>query len=247
MEHPLEGIFEILKRADENIVNLNREIDIWLNDSPAPVGIEDDDETFLKFAGEHIDRKIPLRFSVLAGEVIHHLRTSLNHLAFQLTPEPLRISNEIHIEFPIYREDPERIAAKKHELPGYYRKIEGISKTAKALIKGLQPHKRPDPLNDPLFIIHEMDRTDKHRELALVNPGFNLRLDADVVREIHQNAQLTGNIPSAGDMAMNSKFTAEVAFRQFGEWQDQPVIPSLSQLSKSVRDVVALFVSEFPS
>jgi hypothetical protein len=47
-----------------------------------------------------------LRFSVLAGEVIHHLRSCLDHLVWQLSSEPFRSAHSDRIEFPVYERAP---------------------------------------------------------------------------------------------------------------------------------------------
>ena len=100
--HPLDGIQEKLNRADENIGNLNREIVSFFNDGPYPVLPDKDDGLFQEAVDYHSSRIIPQRFSVLAGEIIHHLRSCLDHLAWILSNEEKRVRDPQGIEFPIF-------------------------------------------------------------------------------------------------------------------------------------------------
>jgi len=69
------GIAEKLKRSEENIYNLNSEIERFFEESDYPVLPENDRKTLLKAIEYHKNLVIPPRFSVLAGETIHHLRS----------------------------------------------------------------------------------------------------------------------------------------------------------------------------
>ena len=45
-------------------------------------------------------------------------------------------------------------------------KIQGVTDLdARAVIRNLQPYKAPEPHRHPLWILHELDRVDKHRAL----------------------------------------------------------------------------------
>src|ERR1700761_1924172 len=85
MDHPLSGAYEKLHRAEENIEKLELEITRFFEESKYPVISNENDQLFLEAIDYHGNRKIPIRFSVLAGEIVHHLRSSLDHVAWQLS------------------------------------------------------------------------------------------------------------------------------------------------------------------
>ena len=91
--HPLDGARERLKRADESIQKLNIEVTDFLAPAPIvtldvdieqgkPIITDKDREAFQKLQ-EFVAGSVPLRLRVLAGEVIHHLRSAFDHIAWQ--------------------------------------------------------------------------------------------------------------------------------------------------------------------
>src|ERR1700724_711353 len=87
----LAGVYEKLKRADESIQNLNSEIVAFLDERPEG-GFSDDKQKAAKQLAEfHTKRVVPLRFGVIAGEVAHHLRSSLEHIAWLLSSDQYQL------------------------------------------------------------------------------------------------------------------------------------------------------------
>jgi len=77
----LAGVYEKLKRTEEGIGDLNSQIAAFLRERPEG-GLNDDKQKAAKELVEfHAKRVIPLRFAVIAGEVIDHLGSSLEHIA----------------------------------------------------------------------------------------------------------------------------------------------------------------------
>ncbi len=248
MSHSLDGIREKLKRAEENIVNLEREIGFFLNYG-AYVSVSDNNVQAIKKLRElHLDRKVPVRFSVLAGEVIHQMRSSLDHLAWQLSSKTYREKHPVAIEFPIFKKDP----AKENKTKEYARKVQGVSPTAKAIIERLQPYKSNLPDSHLLQIIHKMDITEKHQELILITsafrhiryPGWKLPRNRGSV--IQSDAKFPHFDVSKFDPKMDvmGQVSAQVAFAEFGILKFQPIIPSLKQLLDGVGKIIELFGDE---
>ena len=251
MEHPLDGILEKLKRADQNIINLNSEITDFIEAGKDTVFPNDNDQAFQDAVKKHGDREVPLRFSVLAGEIVHHFRSCLDHLVWLLSSEQYRADFPNRIEFPIFAVEPTR----KEEIARYDGKIKGItSPKAKATINAFQPYKRlakgEIPENDPLCIVHDMDRFDKHRELVLAIPSIGMTVTAETIYKfaiLKEKADATPNDWKIfdSDMHVNSKFSPQISFRQFGKGENEAVIPGLRQLGKYVGSFIALFGDEF--
>jgi hypothetical protein len=117
-------------------------------------------------------RKVPT-FSVdvltLAGDIIHNLRSALDHLAQQLVavglvinppPVPLTRREFKRLGFPIAETRKEYKSLKRS-------KVKGMLPKAVKAIDALKPYKRGNPA---LWRIHELDIIDKHRALLLVGP-----------------------------------------------------------------------------
>jgi hypothetical protein len=246
LPHPLSGAYEKLQRADESIQNLYAEITRFFEESKYPIIDNSDDKLFLEAIDYHGKREIPIRFSVLAGEIIHHLRSSLDHVAWQLSSETYRRTHTHAIEFPVFDTEP----IKKDDISKYERKIKGItSPSARKIIKDIQPYQTADPLDDLLWIVHDMDRIDKHRELTFVFPSFSVLLPPELAQYALLDASgklLPMSAEIANSIKKQSKVTPQIAFGEFGKRKGKFVVIGLFQLTNFIRDTVKLFAGEFP-
>jgi hypothetical protein len=229
MKRDLVGIYEKLKRANESIRNLNGEIELFLDNGLYPILPDQHDEMFNIAVEHHRNRGVPIRFSVLVGEIVHHLRSCFDHMMWQLSSGDKRQRDPNGIEFPVFWQEP----LSKDEIARYERKVEGLSGEAKAFVKGLQPHMGNDPLNDPLFIIHDLDRFDKHRELVIIFPGFKRELGAMASSALMQHWKTKSEISLTElerAVKVDSKLAPQIAFAKLGNRESQAVIPSLAEL-----------------
>jgi hypothetical protein len=242
MKPCLNEIYEKLKRADENIGNLNLEIERFFQEGDYPGIPQNNREMMLKAVDYHRERPIPLRFSVLAGEIIHHLRSALDYLMWQLSSEEYRRKCSTFIQFPVCRHRP----TKEKELARYNGMIKGITHPVfRQFIDGLQPYKSTDCVsNEPLLILHKMDIADKHQSLVLCYPEGGIELPALVV-PLHlrkQGVPLNQLIAElAPQIKQYGKATPYIALRKFGNRPFHPVIPALNELLHYVLGVVASF------
>ena len=239
----LAGIREKLKRSDETIHNLNAEIVAFLKPPEAGFG-QDRLKAANKFA-EHASREIPLRFGMITGEIAHHLRSSLDHIVWLLSRESYRSSREgKFIGFPVLTEVP----GKKDKFASYDRKIEGVtSAAARDLIKQLQPYHTANPTDDPLAIIHHLDRVDKHQTIVLIAAFWNMSAQIPPSRtwviggfDVNQEPFFSPNRGPEADK-LKLQFSQYIALGEFGERKRQALIPTLTQLANVVRDVVRQF------
>src|SRR5258708_27984155 len=97
-----EGVLERLKRTNENILNLQTEISVFFQEGKYPVIPEDDKKLLLEAIEYHKSRVIPSRFSVLAGEIVHHLRSCLDHVVWEFSTEAYRRDHFLRNEFPVF-------------------------------------------------------------------------------------------------------------------------------------------------
>lgn len=260
MPHVLEGFDEKLNRARENIVNLTAEIDQFLSEGGDAVLVDDQSQATQEAVEAHRRRTVPPRFSVLAGECIHNLRSALDHLAWQLVIANRNTPGKKTC-FPIYSLDPAR---DKNSTATYDRCVHGMSATAKTEILGLQPYQ---PANRTgvgttgamLGVLHDLNIIDKHHEIMIVNTtvakhrhiSFQAPSDMGAVVIVGDHSDPSGAITvSVGGtevpMQMDSKITLHVAFAEFGLMPRTPVQDGLWYLFRATHHALAEhFVTEF--
>jgi hypothetical protein len=223
------GIAEKLKRAEENIFNLDSEMETFFKKCDYPVMPNYDKDSLLKAIEYHKNLIIPPRFSVLAGEVIHHLRSCFDHITWHFSI--LTLKNTKQIDFPIFEVDPFTDKDRRRRFEG---KIAGIANTEViALIKSLQPHNAPDPLDAPLWIINDFDITDKHKSLLLCpgTPSIALPKNMEAIVESYKREH-----PELSTAQIARHFKGDgvtqpcISFRNFGRRELHPITPGLVNL-----------------
>lgn len=267
MAHPLDGCRAKLARAQETIQILRQEIAVFEQPDAPPFRITRENvenEFVFRVYG---NPELPLRFSVLAGEVIHHLRSSLDHTVHALVLANKRMPTRYH-QFPI-------CSTQKQFKDACQRKqIDGVSLTARKLITNVQPYTTSTPDDTILSVVAELDNQDKHRLLVVLQAaahiGNQLTFGADPNIPPPPNRKggppaITGfNLP--GPQAVSPEgatvfsiqledhapeFTADgsvvpvVAFERCGRSKNAPVIRMLQALSEGVANTVESFSNEF--
>jgi hypothetical protein len=250
-DHPFDGIARKLERADENIVNLHSEITQFFEACEYPVLPEPYDEPRWQQAVDyHKNLQVPKRFSVLTGEIVHHLRSCLDHIVWHFSSPGARRDHENALEFPVFR-----LPMTKDEGKRFKRKIQGISSNrVLALIEELQPyHGGDDAINHPICIVHDMDRFDKHRELVIVTSCANIVFPKgtsfDVIASVmtYREGKILPEperIAAQRAIKNDAKVFPQVAFAQLGRGDAHFVVPALAQLLGAITDVVELFARE---
>ncbi|MGA3319125.1 MAG: hypothetical protein ABSC64_22135 [Candidatus Korobacteraceae bacterium] len=247
MGNPLGGINEKLKRSREHIFNLQIESDRFFQESGYAVIPQEDMQLLLK-AFENLEKlAVPLRFSILAGEIVHHLRSCLDHIVWQFSSPDYRSGKDGRfIEFPVLESRPRN----ENRLTSYERKIKGVSNVAVLdMIERLQPYNSADPATNALLLLHNMDITDKHKELVLCVSSGGITVDPHAFRDTMMR-HLQGIITEAEAKAYlknYAKFAPMIALGDFGQGKPKPLIPLLYELHNFVAGVVASFSAHLPS
>jgi hypothetical protein len=236
------GIEEKLKRAHENIVNLDSEITTFFNSAENPIRGDEDLETLIQKSLQQGEREVPLRFAVLAGEIIHHFRSSLDHLAWLFAIPDIREKTPTKIEFPIFHD-----RFNKEGAPSIEGKIKIFASQVQTIMRAIQPYEGidHDADTDALWVIHDLDRKAKHRELPLMFVAFTTGSE-ELNRLVNYYGSEEMPIPDwvQSQMKKELKLTTLIAFREFSKGNSQPLIPALSQLENEVRRIVELFKPE---
>jgi hypothetical protein len=261
MSYPLDGCAAKITRADQSIIELKAEIDAFLKPNPYSLIPEDDPQAGQIVWRAKTIRGCPPEWSARIGEVVHDLRSALDHLAWQLV-----IANsetpDSKTEFPVFWD-----AVKyKAESP---RKVRGISQQARAQIERLQPYQAADRFEDHLlYIVHQLNLTDKHRLLNVVGSSYRpqrfgmagavgtgtihgITADGRPVpfedgAEIMTFKYGVGNAPP-NEISLEADLTFDVAFDGTGPGKGQPVVPLLTTASGAVWESIRGFLPFFPS
>lgn len=149
-----------LVRAHKHFKELESECDrLIANDPNSAVSfiVELDEEMGDLRVRLRFPEAFPLELGLIVGEILHHLRASLDNLAWQLvvanggTPGP-------NTKFPIFKSESKFDSA----AAGF---TKGMSRPVQTKIKGLQPFNAwPEhPTHSTLWKIHELDIINKHR------------------------------------------------------------------------------------
>jgi hypothetical protein len=122
--------------------------------------------------------KVPEEISLITGDIIQNLRSSLDHLAYKLFIVGTGNGTEgSHIYFPI-ADDLDQYER------GKVRKTEGLDQRAKDLIDAVKPYREG---NEILWKIHKLNNIDKHRLLVTVGSSFrSLDLGAHVIASMKE-------------------------------------------------------------
>ena len=186
----LAGITEKLAWASAHFEDLGREVRPWLEANPPRVVSEyHDDAQILAMRGNLPEA--PLHFGVMAGNIIHHLRSALDHLVWQLvianggTPKDGPRGNA----FPIY---PYKISDFDKRMR--HGRLQGVRRSHRAVIENLQPYTRGHGPKAVLALLSELDNAYKHQVLTpvvgLVDPNYPRQAGEIVVGD----ATLVGKI-----------------------------------------------------
>lgn len=178
------GHLQKLDRASQHIKELSAAQQAWLGTGAYSFFSERDPQTGKTIVRAKITEPPPGQFSLIVGDAVHAMRSALDHLALELAvahqrPGSLPEAMEKASEFPIFpleigndqgRDLFHRIKKKTGEPApgGGLHKLQGAHPDAVKAIEGIQPYHRGSAFaEDPLWVIHELDRIDKHRRLHL--------------------------------------------------------------------------------
>ncbi len=180
MNTPLEGCWAKIKRADMHLSFLNERVKSLIVDGgPYKIRAEPDTKTGeIVIYGEAFGEPDVHEWGAIIGDVVHNLRSALDHLVWQLTlaeghvpPPSLKGSAWKDIRFPIY------ITAYPTNGKGILipwatskepKSRWGVRTSLRTEFEELQPFNHgQDAPEKPLAILEELWNIDKHRHLHL--------------------------------------------------------------------------------
>ncbi len=164
MEEVLEGCWAKLGRASETLEVLTSEIEVFNQEATKKIqmwgALAGDGLEYVVMAKGEV--AIPTRFAVLTGEIVHHMRSSLDHLVCALVLANGGTVTKQH-QFPICsNRDLYKASREKGSL-------RGLKPSTCRIIEDQQPYKQANPIDTILAVVQEYDNRDKHRLLLVTS------------------------------------------------------------------------------
>ncbi len=171
MTQPLDGAYHKVARARKHLDELRFETKQFTDSAPYSLtgAYEPPDDHFVMRWQVH--RPAPLRLGLIAGDVVHNLRSALDHVVYQLSVAGGGTGRRT--QFPISEDE-----ADYDKWADVF--LDGVGSEMRATIKGLQPfHAKTAKVFHPsdlkpghpmarnlfLLLIGRLDNVDKHRNL----------------------------------------------------------------------------------
>lgn len=197
LQHPLYGCTLKLRRANEHLETLERAVQGFRVRNPHEVRTQFDSETRDYVVWTRIREMPPPDWSLIVGDVVHNLRSALDHLAYQLVikagGEPTNRTS-----FPIFHNDPFTETPKGTR--SWRDRVSGMLDEDVAHIKSLQPYQQryvqgsDPPEEHVLFTLNELWNADKHRQL-IVTLTFHTGAQFGIQHMIGCEFELLGQRP----------------------------------------------------
>jgi hypothetical protein len=250
-----------LDRAKKHLNDLEEGVNRFFETDPYELFVEDNLEAGQR---QHKIRRVdpvPDALGLIAGDVIHNLRSALDHLVWQLVIANGKKPDDMRTEFPVWSKE----AGFKKGKPG---RAKGISKEALNVLYGLKPYQGG---NDALWLLHQLDIVDKHRLLlavasvakgvvidfgGLANEWFDkapgeafepvkIGINAAEPEILAPNIVVFGQ-PLGSNEHDDVEITIAVSLDEATIPRGEPVVETLSQLSSFVNEVIDLFAPLIP-
>ena len=243
----MSDIKEKLKWADKHISDFKTAVaQYW---STKPYGVRVDDETDPAKPLIHIIKAdpVPPEIRLIAGDVIQHLRSTLDYLACALVRannQPVGRTIEFPIsDGPITSKNEDRFAAK----------VKGMRKEVIRQIKDVHAYQGGDNL---LWRLHRLNIVDKHNMLVTALGGITAANDLPPIGDQWNGNRWMGipGVPltlKAGDkftiesptmkVDRNTQFFAEIVFDQPDIAEGYPVVLAFTQIRNRVSRVLGEF------
>lgn len=245
----VQAIDSKLNRVPEKIKAIKAHSDTYIAQNPPRIVMDGNGKTTLDMSAP-----IPPDISVLVGEILYQLRSTLDHLAFHLVKlnpngAVLPFGWEECCEFPLWLDVK---VGQATPLPlGCFKNLPGISEKAHAFIESVQPYYRVGKVNKDLRFLKELCNRDKHRYLILTRTRS----------QVHETRTWENRIVTAGytsrdhgaeidlfdrsfggdsNMQMSFKLSGFIAFDEpiLGDANKVWIEDLLQVLLESVRDVI---------
>jgi hypothetical protein len=156
-QRAVDGIRAKVARGLEHLLALDEKLHAYQDTDPLDLHrqVQADGETSIFTL--HVTTPPPLELSVMVGDVVHQLRSAVDHIANSLVLAAGNTPTSRTV-FPVLLEPP----------PGGLRVIGGVTDEALAAVAEVQPYQRQSRREEhPMWVLHRLANVDKHRNLHL--------------------------------------------------------------------------------
>ena len=256
MSDPLLSVSYKLERAKAHLDDLEKLIKEYFGLDPYLIERLEDTSTGDLVYLVRVKHEVPLSIALPAGDVVHNLRSVLDHLIWRIVElsggTPTRSTC-----FPI-RKDNQGIDDAINQA------LDGANDRAKSLVRRLKPYQGS---NDLLWKLHSLDIVDKHRLLIGVGSAYKnvvIQMKMDVpwqdepvvmppfalnpadrlfpLDDRNELFRIKAQARESGPNMLDPKFTFEIAFGDGEAVLGEPMVPTLRSIHSYVDRVVKLFV-----
>lgn len=238
-----------IERAKEHIRDLEAAIQAFVGEKPYTLAARSHPVVAIQHTTLYIAevKPIPDRFSLLIGDAVHNLRSTLDHLLWQLveasggTPGP-------SIQFPVCQgpKGPHQYVSAMGNS-----EIQKIPQDARDIIQSVQPY---ITVGQNLWLLHHLDIVDKHRLLLTVAQamdkwgvdvasGLQIRFDEYRFVPLVVGNEVV-NIPTSTyerQAHQDFQLGLEITFGETEVPEGEPVVYTLNKLADFVDELVEKF------
>jgi hypothetical protein len=155
----LAGVYGKLDRAENHLDGLQEQVAVFLKDDAHDFRHHYDLKASRYSLSIEVRRELPVMWSVIVGDLVHNLRSGLDHLMWQLVLAGGGKPNGA-TAFPVLRHAP----ATTDEWKSWRKKIRGVHPVVTEVIRSIQPYETQDgPLDGhALIAVKALSNQDKH-------------------------------------------------------------------------------------
>ena len=233
-----------IDRAKCHIIELNNAIINYIKSKPYRVVVEQDSKSPNHLWTLRVRNEVPCHFSVIIGDAIHNLRSSLDLLASTLVEMNGGNTKDVYFPFGDNVDGLESAIKKRH--------IDRAGEDVVEIIRSLQPYKGG---NEMLRAIHDLNITDKHKALIPATHYVGIKnfqmINASgpliTINGLHvgpiKDGKVLMNLPPAINIKVGQYFqpSFKITFGQGQPLEGQPILETLHNLAKIVNDIIGTF------
>jgi hypothetical protein len=156
-----DSVLAKIDRARHHLNSIESEVRTFIESKPYEIRHEVNTDTNEKMVVFHPTQSIPSTLPYILGDLVHNLRSSLDHAVYELTLRhygaPVKGS-----EFPVFDD--------RGNFRQYApRKIRGLRENTRSIIEKLQPYnlRKEGTTESVLWWLHQLSIIDKHRSIHL--------------------------------------------------------------------------------
>jgi len=241
MTHPLDSTYLKVERAQEHLKALDGEVEAFLDSNPFHMFRERNPRNGHYIFSGHWSKQPSGRLGLLLGDWANNLRSSLDHLSWQLallsTDEP-----STDCTFPIF----ERL-----NIGRFNQRVRLWPEQARLIAETLQPYKGNERAKQHfLWVLNHLANTDKHSAIRIVParvliPGLRPGKLMVIKNTFEDDLEIHVPVQGATEPELNPVINVEIAMPAVAPGATLP-FAVLADMQRRVRDeVIAAFAQFF--